>query len=30
VPAFQEIVDQWMKEEPPIKRPNEMSKAGIN
>ena len=30
VPAFQEVVDQWTTEEPPIKRPNEMSKAGIN
>ena len=30
VPAFQEVVDQWLTEEPPIKRPDEMSKAGIN
>jgi hypothetical protein len=30
VPVFQEIVDQWQTEEPPIKRPHEMSKDGIN
>lgn len=30
VPAFQEVVETWLLEEPPIKRPNEMARGAID
>ena len=30
VPAFQEVVDQWLTEEPPIKKPHQLSGDGLS
>ena len=30
VPAFQEVVDQWLTEEPPIKKPPQLSGDGLS